>query len=180
MDNIFEMGATIRHGHTISAFFSEVWEKVKAKELLVIPDSCSLVYSGEKIEPDLINLIDVVTIENVEYFKEHIINNLKYTQPDFMLFKNNKYIKNDKETRIVGCPDFIVEVWSEDNSAKDRAFKKYLYSTSPITEHWYIEQDSNTIECYYGKERIKDKNLADVLVTRSGIKFDLRCLKLPK
>ena len=178
MDNIFEMGATIRHGHTISAFFSEVWEKVKAKELLVIPDSCSLVYSGEKIEPDMINLIDVCAVEDVEYFREHIINNLKYVQPDFILFKNNKYIKNDKETRIAGCPDLIVEVWSEDNSDKDRAFKKYLYSTSGITEHWYIEQNSNIVECWYGDKRTGDKNLADILVSRDGIEFDLRYLKL--
>ena len=179
MDNIFEMGTTKRHGQTIGAFFSEVWGKIKAKELLVIPDSCSLVYSGEKIEPGLINLIDAAAVENAEYFKEHIINNLKYVQPDFMLFKNNTYIENDKETRIAGYPDLIVEVWSEDNSDKDRAFKKYLYSTSPVTEHWYVEQDTNIIECYYGEERIDDKNLADILVSKEGIKFDLRYLKHP-
>ncbi|MCL2095938.1 MAG: Uma2 family endonuclease [Oscillospiraceae bacterium] len=180
IDNIFEMGATKRHGQTIGAFFSEVWEKVKAKELFVIPDSCSLVYSGEKIEPDMINLIDAGSVGNTEHFREHIINNLKYVQPDFMLFKNNKYIENDKETRIAGCPDLVIEVWSEDNGEKDRAFKKYLYSTSSITEHWYIEQDSNIIECYYGREKIGVQNLADILVSRDGIKFDLRYLKLPE
>ena len=179
MDNIFEMGATKRHGQTIGAFFGELWEKVKAKELLVIPDSCSLVYRGEKIEPGMINLIDVRSVADAEYFKEYEINNLKYVQPDFMVFKNNKYIENDKETRIAGCPDLIIEVWSEDNSEKDRAFKKYLYSTSPTTEHWYIEQDSNIVECYYGEERIEDKNLADILVSEDGIEFDLRYLKLP-
>ena len=177
MDNIFEMGATKRHGQTIGAFFSEVWERVKAKELLVIADSCGLVYYGNKQKCPA-NCELIMDIADEILFKNSIINDLGAVTPDFMVFQKNSYIMNNKETRIAGCPDLIVEVWSEDNSDKDRAFKKYLYATSPTTEHWYIEQDSNVVECWYGQERIENKNLENILISRNGIKFDLRYLKL--
>ena len=55
-------------------------------------------------------------------------------------------------------------------------FKMNLYATSDITEHWYIEQDSNIVQCYTGKKRISDQNLKNVLVTQKSIEFDLRYL----
>jgi len=53
-----------------------------------------------------------------------------------------------------------------------------LYATSSITEHWYIEQDSNHVQCYVGKERISDQNLTVVLITQKGLEFDLRYLAI--
>ena len=42
---------------------------------------------------------------------------------------------------------------------------------------WYImEQDSNEVACYFGRNRIDDQSLTDILVTRDGLKFDLRYL----
>jgi len=38
--------------------------------------------------------------------------------------------------------------------------------------------DSNEVICYIGKNRIDNQNLADVLVTRSGVEFDLRYLAI--
>jgi len=95
-----------------------------------------------------------------------------------MHFSTNKFIINDNETRIAGFPNLIVEVWAKSNSDVDKEFLKYLYSTSDETEHWYIEQDSNIVECWYGDKRIEDKNLKDILKTKDGIEFDLRYLKL--
>jgi len=51
-----------------------------------------------------------------------------------------------------------------------------LYATSDITEHWYIEQDSNEVICYFGKNRIEGQFLSNILITRGGLKFDLRYL----
>jgi len=67
-------------------------------------------------------------------------------------------------------------VWSKNNPQFDRELKLLLYSSSPVTEHWYIDQDSNEVVCYYGSGRIKDQCLTDVLVTLGGLKFDLRYL----
>jgi len=106
------------------------------------------------------------------------INLLALTTPDYMHFSTNQFIINDNETRIAGFPNLVVEVWSKSNSDIDKEFLKYLYSTSDEIEHWYIEQDSNTVECWYGDKRTDDKNLKDILKTRDGIEFDLRYLKL--
>jgi Uma2 family endonuclease len=97
-------------------------------------------------------------------------------QPDFMLFKNNPYVENKRQTRTAGCPDLVVEIWSDGNSKNDRAFLQNLYATSDITEHWYIEQDSNEVICYIGHEKIKNQSLTEMLETRGGLKFDLRYL----
>ena len=53
-----------------------------------------------------------------------------------------------------------------------------MYMPMAATEHWYIEQDSNTVECYIGEEKIADKSLKDILRTKSGLEFDLRYLAL--
>ena len=117
-------------------------------------------------------------IQDKQKFVEDTMGELNAVTPDYMHFKDNKYLMNNKETRVAGHPNLIVEVWSDDNSPNDKAFKKHLYSTGPTTEQWYIEQDSNIVECYYGPNKIESKNLSDILVSRDGTKFDLRYLKL--
>jgi len=180
MNNIFEMGTTARHRRLLDYLIKSTIELFEKKEIINFSESSSLVYYGNKKEMSLCELVDIREIQDIQKFRENVMGELNIVTPDYMHFKDNKYIINKRETRLAGYPNLVVEVWSEDNSDKDRAFKKYLYSTSPITEQWYIEQDSNIVECYYGEKRIKDKNLADILVSRDGIEFDLRYLKLPK
>ncbi|MCL2095347.1 MAG: Uma2 family endonuclease [Oscillospiraceae bacterium] len=178
MNNIFETGTTARHGRLLDYLIKSTFELFEKKEIINFSESSSLVYYGNKKELSLCELVNLDDITNTEKFTEDVMGELNIVTPDYMHFKNNKYLINKKETRVAGYPDLIAEVWSDDNSPADRAFKKYLYSTSPVTEQWYIEQDSNTVECYYGQKRIEDKNLADILVSEDGIKFDLRYLKL--
>ena len=141
-------------------------------------EECSLVHWGKKTEPTSLKLVNISEIEDFGKFKESIIEDLYYVQPDFMLFKKNPYIENKRQTRIAGQPDLIIEVWSEGNTKNERAFLQNLYASSPITEHWYIEQDKNDVQCYMGKERLLDQHLTNVLITQNGIKFDLRYLAL--
>jgi len=42
--------------------------------------------------------------------------------------------------------------------------------------HWYIEQDSNKVECYIGSEQLPDQCLTKKLRTQKGLEFDLRYL----
>ena len=178
MDSIFEMGTTARHGKLLKYLARSTFELFEKNELVDFQESVKLVYYGSKKSPKDCELISVDSIDDKVKFKD-IMNDLGDVEPDYMHFrKGNDFILNKKETRAAGYPNLIVEVWSENNSILDREFKKYLYSTSPITEQWYIEQDSNIIECYYGQKRIEDKNLADILISKDGVKFDLRYLKL--
>ena len=178
MDIFMQMSATDRHNDMISTFIGDVLPLKRKKEIYALQSDCALVHWGEKKEPANLALIKISEIENTVKFIKSTIEYLEYIQPDFMLFKDNPYLKNNKGLRTAGQPDLIVEVWSESNSKAERELKWNLYATSDITEHWYIEQDSNNVQCYMGKVRISDQNLKNILVTQKNLEFDLRYLAI--
>jgi Uma2 family endonuclease len=176
MDIYMPMSTTKRHNEVINTFVGDILPLRRKREAHAFSEQCALVYWGTKDLPVGFTLVNLEEIEDIERFTNIIIMELHYVQPDFMLFKSNPYLENKYRTRTAGQPDLIVEVWSESNSKNDRAFLQNLYATSPITEHWYIEQDSNQIQCYIGKEQLPDQYLTDILVTQKGLEFDLRYL----
>jgi Uma2 family endonuclease len=172
-----KIGTTDRHNDIISTFSGDILPLKRKKEVHALQEQCPLVFYGSRDLPTGFKLVDVKAIDDAERFIE-MITDFEYVKPDFMLFKDNLYIKNTRGTRTAGQPDLIVEVWSESNTEEDIDFLKKLYSTSPITEHWYINQDSNKIECYIGKKKLTSKYLTNILVTNKGIEFDLRYLAI--
>jgi len=177
------MSTTKRHGNLVAGVVSsgvnKLKELLKIKKMEIFHEETPLVYWGKG--DSLTKLVDVTDSENIgdtDDFINETIHYLKYIQPDFMLFKENPYLENKRHTRVAGLPDLIIEVWSRGNSQDERDFKLRLYSTSEITEHWYIEQDSNIIKCYIGTTELPDQNLHDILRTQDGIEFDLRYLAL--
>jgi Uma2 family endonuclease len=178
MEIFMEMSTSGRHNRLLMTISSAIMELLRKKEVYAAQEGSALVYWGEKKEPDLIRLIDITEIEDVNEFTTEIIHDLYYVQPDFFLFKKNPYLHNKRETKIAGYPDLIAEVWSDANTTFDRKIKLGLYSSSPITEHWYIEQNSNEVVCYYGDKRLENQSLMNVLVTRGGLEFDLRYLAI--
>jgi Uma2 family endonuclease len=178
MDIYMPMSTTARHNRLTGTFFGTILDLLRKREVYALHEECSLVYWGDKAEPTSLRLVDIAEIEDLVKFKDSVIEDLYYVQPDFMLFKNNPYIENKRQTRTAGCPDLIVEIWSEGNTKNDRAFLQNLYATSDITEHWYIEQDSNEVVCYTGRQKNASKCLNDILVTRGGLQFDLRYLAI--
>jgi len=159
-------------------FSGTVLDLLRKKEVHALQEECALVYLGTKDLPNGFELVDITSIDDTEYFIENVITELEYIRPDFVLFKNNPYLENQRQTRTAGRPDLIVEVWSESNTKNDKAFLQNLYASSDITEHWYIEQDSNDVSCYIGKNQIENQTLTDILVTQCGLKFDLRYLAI--
>jgi len=175
MDIFMPMSTTARHNKISGTFFSRIVDLLERKEVHALHEECSLVYWGRKMGANC-SLVNISEIENLDQFKDSVIEDLYYVQPDFMLFKNNSYVENKRQTRTAGCPDLVVEIWSDGNTKNDRAFLQNLYATSTITEHWYIEQDSNEVICYLGGNRLENQYLTNVLVTRNGLEFDLRYL----
>ena len=171
------MGTTHRHNGLVTTLMNRIFNRIESGELLAFQEQCPLVYFGTKELSVGFKLIDVKSIKDVQRFLENITE-LEHVKPDFMLFKNNAYLRNKKQTRTAGQPDLIVEVWSESNTDDDRTFLQNLYATSLITEHWYIEQDSNKVICYLGGNRLENQYLTNVLVTRNGLEFDLRYLAI--
>jgi len=176
MGIIMPMSTTGRHNRITGTIFGRILDLLEKKKVYALHEEGALVHWGQKNKNDLIKLIDINEIDDVYDFTQITINELDYVQPDFFLFAKNLYLHNDRETKVAGYPDLIVEVWSKDNSKFDRELKFNLYSSSPVTEHWYIEQDANEVVCYFGSEKIENQFLTDVLVTRGGLKFDLRYL----
>ena len=159
---------------------SAVVEFLRKREAYAVQEECALVHWGYKGKSDFKELVNVSEIEDTDSFLETTIDELDYVQPDFVLFKNNPYLHNENETKIAGRPDLVVEIWSKGNTKAEREFKLELYSSSPITEHWYIEQDSNEVVCYLGGARLENQSLANMLETRKGLQFDLRYLAIEK
>ena len=174
----YPMSTKKRHNRIISTLIGNVFEFLKNKEIDAFHEECALVYYGKRTMPESVCLVDISKIEDMNYFRTNVIDELKYVQPDFVMFKTNPYVENEKETLTAGQPDLIVEVWSDGNTKDDRLFLQNLYATSPITEHWYIEQDSNNVQCYMGKEELPGQCLTSILKTQKGLYFDLRHLAI--
>ncbi|MCL2096745.1 MAG: Uma2 family endonuclease [Oscillospiraceae bacterium] len=172
------LSTTVRHNRIATSLIGQVINMIMKNEVNALSEQCPLAYWGTKELPSGFELVDAEKIDDTEHFTEIVITELEYVKPDFLMFKNNPYLENKRQTRTAGRPDLIVEIWSESNSKNDRAFLQNLYATSDITEHWYIEQDSNEVICYLGRNRLENQYLTDVLSTREGLKFDLRYLAI--
>ena len=179
MDKVITLSTTTRHNELVGTFFSDLLALRKRKEVYALYEECPLVYWGKPNEEHSLGLVEIETLKDTEYFRTVTIEELSKVQPDLMVFmKDNPFLKNDIGTRTAGRPDLVIEVWSEGNSDIDKNFKKNLYSTSEITEHWYVEQDSNAVDCYLGQNKIAAQDLRNILVTVKNIKFDLKFLAL--
>jgi hypothetical protein len=172
------MSTKIRHNRLTGALNGNIFGFMKSGQMNAMQENCALVYYGEKPDCDWLRLVDVTELADRDEFIDGIMNDLDYVMPDFLFFKDNQYLENRRQTRTAGQPDLIVEVWSEFNTPYDREKKFELYASSSITEHWYIEQDSNIIKCCMGASELPSQNLKDILRTRGGIEFDLRYLAL--
>ena len=142
------------------------------KEYYCFRDNIRLVYLGEKKDYHSLYLAP-----SAEYLDEDLLE-LEYIEPDFTLFNKNACFRNKTGSRIAGQPLLAVEVWSKSNLKSHRSFKKYLYSTSSITEHWYIEQDSDLVECYLHKTQLPSQYLNNPLKTSFGLVLDLTAVCL--
>ena len=178
MDIFMPISTTVRHNKIIMNLIARLWNRIEKKELHALSEECSLVYWGNPFEISSLRLVNLSEIDDIQAFKDGVIEDLYCVQTDLMVFALQPYAENKRQTKTAGQPDLLIEVWSDGNTKFDRDFKKYLYSTSAQTEQWYIEQDSNDVECYLGKERLLPQSLKKVLRTVNGIEFDLRYLAL--
>ena len=175
-DRLLEMSTTFRHNELTSAFNASLardfWDLIISKKMFKFQESIGLAY-----ETNPLSLIDV-SGGNYEEIDAEFLHLSEYIQPDFMLFHENKCAKFDDIKTVAGCPDLIVEVWSKTNTKKHRNFKFTIYSSSPTTEHWYLEQDSNIVECYLGQTQLPKQDISQTLVTTRNLQFDLTYLAL--
>ena len=178
MDIFIPMSTTWRHNKITRKLGGNLLHLEEKENAVVLQEDCSLVYFGSENKVSEIRLVNLNHITDKDDFINNVIDDLKTVEPDLALFYENDFFVNIRETKFAGQPDLVVEVWSKSNTKKERDFKKYLYSTSEITEHWYIDQDSNSIECWIGSRQLPSQNLNHILKTQKGIEFDLRYLAI--
>ena len=71
-------------------------------------------------------------------------------QPDLMIVCNKDIIT---EKRLVGAPDFIVEVLSPSTRRKDLFEKLHKYKDAGVREFWAIDPDKELVMVFsFGKE----------------------------
>jgi len=172
---IFNMANTIRHADLVTSFSVQGYNIRADKSIRTFQESIALVHYGNRTTHESnLSLVDIDLVDNIE-----VLEHLNYVQPDFMLFEKNHFLTNKRETRLAGYPDLVVEVWSESDSKYDKGVKFAIYSNSnDKTEHWYIEQDSNTIYCYLGGNKLDEQSLTSPLKTIHGLEFDLTHLSI--
>ena len=162
MDIYMPMSTTWRHNKLTRRLGGNLLGLEEKEKAVVLQEDCSLVYFGSANKVSDIRLVDLTEITDEDEFINDVMDDLKTVEPDLVLFHHHRHLMNKKETRFAGQPDLIIEVWSKGNTQKERDFKRYLYSTSKITEHWYIEQDSNFFECWLGSKQLKNQNIGRV------------------
>jgi len=173
------MGTTHRHNKLAYSINASLFNLIKLNKVTVLLENVALVHWGRKGRGELISLVDVAVMDSSELdeFKLGVINDLETIQPDVCVFYKNKYVKNTRDTRFAGVPDLVVEIWSESNTKEEKYVKKSLYQGSN-TEHWYIEQNSNDVECWIGSQQVNSQSLNNILVDTNGLRYDLRHLVL--
>jgi len=182
---LFGMATSLRHNKIAQSFIGGAvrFEDKTNVEITYYSESCALAYVKNFMNEMPVHLIDA-SVENI--IKEYgnmetflqVMDTLDFVQPDFMVFQKNPFITNKSEWKIAGQPDFIVEIWSSSNIEREIEAKKALYSTGLKTEHWYVHQDDNVIECWFGEKRLDDKRMNGKLLTKGGIEFNLKKLAL--
>ena len=67
-------------------------------------------------------------------------------QPDVMILcDRSKYTPQ----RIVGAPDFVVEVFSKSTRKKDMFIKLNKYRSAGVREYWMVDPDKKTVMAYH-------------------------------
>ncbi|MCL1997799.1 MAG: Uma2 family endonuclease [Turicibacter sp.] len=172
-DYIAKMANMPRHGRLVSGFSAGLTGSGRdlyfRNELFLYQENLKLMYMGS-IQCGL-QLFD---FEAGKSYSDQQKEESMAVLPDVMIFNRNRHER--LKSRIFGSPDLVVEIWSEANDDNHRDFKKLLYSSSKNTEHWYLTQDSDVVECWRATEQLPSQNLADILRTASGLEFDLRNL----
>jgi len=161
------MGTTRRHMKILDWFSGFAIKKIEK--------DCNFFYGREQIAlvENYGALIDVskLTDEQRQKVRESM-GRLKYTYPDFMIFTTNSLIINYEDTRYAGIPDLIIEVWSKNNSAKEKEQKRSLYRTSK-SEFWEFEQNSPKIICWDKGGNMYEQFMDKPLIAPWGEEFDL-------
>lgn len=89
-------------------------------------------------------------------------------QPDLLFISIRR--TNIIERKIMGAPDFIIEILSPGNEGYDRKTKLDLYGRFLVQEYWIVHPEEQWIEVYHNKVGILWKQqtarIGDIIVSK--------------
>ncbi|MCL1997764.1 MAG: Uma2 family endonuclease [Turicibacter sp.] len=162
-----------RHTEMTDFINGELYILSKQTKMYLRKENKGLCFKPNPFNSHLPMLIDIETVT-----KAAELNDLDTLIPDILVFDKNKKMLSENTFKVAGYPDLLIEVWSKWNDKRERLRKKITYSTGKNTEHWYLTQNSNKIECWFEDKQLPNKSLKKPLVTQGGLKLDLRELAL--
>ena len=100
-------------------------------------------------------------------------------QPD-LLFIDKERLSIIGAIKIEGAPDFIVEIHSPGNSAKEMSYKKRLYESCGVKEYWIVYPTKNMIKQFENRGNefvlVQECRLGDTLkaIVIEGFELNIR------
>lgn len=121
------------------------------------------------------------------FLKEHQIGRVAIAPLDVCLDENNVvqpdllFVSirrtNIIERKIMGAPDFIIEILSPGNANYDKKTKLSLYGRFLVTEYWIVHPEEQWIEVYHNKAGILWKQqtakIGDKIISKAIEGFEL-------
>ncbi|MCP5502804.1 MAG: Uma2 family endonuclease [Leptospiraceae bacterium] len=101
-------------------------------------------------------------------------------QPDILFVSIRR--SNIIERKIMGAPDFIIEILSPGNANYDKKTKLGLYGRFLVQEYWIVHPEEEWIEVYHNKAGIMWKQqtakIGDMIVSKAIEGFQLNVEKV--
>jgi Uma2 family endonuclease len=70
-------------------------------------------------------------------------------QPDVMFVRHDRITELEGQgKRLVGAPDFVVEVQSAGNPPKEMSYKRHIFETFGVVEYWLVNMKKQTVTQY--------------------------------
>ncbi len=74
-------------------------------------------------------------------------------QPDILFVSIKRKLLLDNELRVMGAPDFVVEILSKGTEQYDRTKKMMIYGKYEVVEYWIVNIKAENIEVYHNKNK---------------------------
>ena len=102
-------------------------------------------------------------------------------QPDILFISVGRKSQME-ENRIMGTPEFVVEILSKSTEEKDRNIKMQKYGEYDVVEYWIIHPKDEYVEVYYNFEKemklVQTAKADDVIVSKAIEGFELNVSKI--
>ena len=166
MENLFYLEISTpqeRHTELTAELFFELRKNFADIRPYLKKEDKGLCYEKDAFNAEKPILIDANAVKDAL-----LLNECSTVVPDILLFDKNRKMLSEDTLKVAGYPDLVIEVWSKWNDKKERLAKRYIYSTGKNTEHWYLTQNSNKIECWFEDVQLPNKSLKKILTTQGG------------